>query len=87
MQLVVLARGGVRCVYEEVIDLSSFGPLSIQRASHVEPDALAQWKADLKPVGGPTLGPFTCRSEAIAAERAWLDANWLDRPPLHRLVG
>lgn len=33
------------------------------------------WWADLTPVEGPVLGPFTKRSEALAAEAEWLEAN------------
>jgi len=29
--------GGVRCVYDEPIDLNAIGELTIRRASHVEP--------------------------------------------------
>ena len=32
------------------------------------------------PVGGPVLGPFDRRSEALEAERAWLEAHWLLPP-------
>ena len=28
-------------------------------------------------VGGPVLGPFPHRSEALTAERQWLKSNWL----------
>jgi hypothetical protein len=31
---------------------------------------------------GPRLGPFALRSEALAAEQHWLEANWLPRPSL-----
>ena len=30
------------------------------------------WLVDLAPSGGPVLGPFASRREAIAAEEAWL---------------
>jgi hypothetical protein len=69
-------HGQVHCIYGESIDLSALGTLSIRRASHVEPDTSGQWWADLAPVRGPKLGPFTKRSEALAAESAWLD-NYL----------
>ncbi len=72
MELVVDAGGGVRCVYGEELDLREIGRLSITRASHVEPDAEGCWWADMGPVGGPMLGPFTSRSEALRAERGWL---------------
>ena len=32
-----------------------------------------RWIADLRPVGGPVLGPFLLRGEALAAEREWLE--------------
>src|SRR5450755_2373690 len=48
--------GVVRCLYSEVIDLSTFGAASIQPASNVEPDEHGGWWADLAPVKGPRLG-------------------------------
>jgi hypothetical protein len=80
MELVIECAGNVRFVYDESVDLTSLGPLSIRRASHVEPDEQGRWHADLSPVGGPRLGPFYCRSSALAAEQAWLGTNWLARP-------
>ena len=77
MQLLIQPDGLVRCVYAETLDLASLGQLMIQRGSHVEPDANGHWLADLSPVNGPVLGPFSLRSDALAAERAWLEANWL----------
>lgn len=77
MQLVIQPNGDVRCVYAEDIDLTRFGPLTIQRGSHVEPTADGRWTADLSPVNGPVLGPFTTRTEALAAEVEWLQSNWL----------
>jgi hypothetical protein len=81
MQLVVARGGVVRCLYTEVIDLAALGGLSIQRASHVEPDDDGQWWADLSPVNGPRLGPYTCRSQALAAEQGWLECNLPQPPP------
>jgi len=77
MQLVIKPGGVVRCVYAEAIDLSALGNPAISRASHVEPDEQGRWSADLSPVSGPVLGPFDHRSEALEAEQAWLEANWL----------
>lgn len=79
MELVVKLGGRVRYVYEELIDLSSLGQVSITRASHVEPDQRGNWHADLSPLGGPQLGPFACRSLALAAETGWLRRHWLVR--------
>lgn len=75
MEILVLPGGLVCSLYDEVIDLASLGPLSIRRASHVEPDADGNWYADLALVGGPKLGPHARRSEALAVEKTWLEAN------------
>jgi len=49
------------------------GEARTARASHVEPTSDNRWTADLSPVGGPVLGPFDERSEALKAEVAWLN--------------
>jgi hypothetical protein len=75
MQLVVKTDGSVRCVYAEELDLRALGSLTITRASRVEPGSRGQWVADLSPVGGPVLGPFSRRSQALHAEQDWLNAH------------
>jgi hypothetical protein len=80
MELHIDPGGTIRCVYDEAVPLTELGAVNIQRASHVEPTSTGQWTADLSPVAGPVLGPFIHRSAALAAERAWLDANWLASP-------
>jgi hypothetical protein len=77
MQMVIDARGNVHCLYGEAIDLSLLGTVSIRRASHVEPDCDGKWWANLAPVGGPMLGPFDRRSEALQLEQSWLEIHWL----------
>ena len=77
MQLLIDRDGSVRCVYDETIDLTQLGRLSISRGSHVEPDQAGRWFADLAPVNGPKLGPFDHRSDALRAEAQWLDQHWL----------
>jgi hypothetical protein len=77
MNILIAADGSARCVYGEAIDLGLLGRTQLRRASHVEPDERGRWRADLSPVGGPVLGPFERRSEALAAERRWLDEHWL----------
>ena len=77
MRLVVDSRGSVHCLYDETIDLRGLGQASIRRASHVEPNDAGQWRADLSPVGGPILGPYPLRSQALEAETAWLESHWL----------
>ncbi len=82
MELVIDNDGDIKTIYDELIDLKSLGMVSVTRASHVEPDGSGNWTADLGPVGGPRLGPFGQRSEALKAELDWLERNWLTRPAL-----
>ena len=77
MQILISPDGTLHCLYSEALDLTALGQPAIRRASHVEPDAVGQWRADLSPVGGPTLGPFPRRSEALKAEVEWLETNLL----------
>ena len=77
MQLLIEPSGNCRCVYSEAIDVRQIGEASIRRGSHVEPTSDGRWTADLSPVNGPILGPFSTRSDALDAEVAWLLENWL----------
>lgn len=75
----VETNGTVTCLYTEEIQLKSVGKVSLRRASCVEPLG-DQWTADMAPVGGPLLGPFDERSQALAAEVLWLEQNLLGDP-------
>ncbi len=77
MQMVVGTDGTVCFIYDELIDLACLGQAQIRRASHVEPDEDGRWWADLSPAAGPVLGPFERRSDALAAESAWLESHVL----------
>lgn len=77
MLMSIGSGGDIRCLYSEEMDLSSIGALTIERASHVEPDHTGQWYADMSPVNGPKLGPFAQRSAALAAEVSYLERNVL----------
>ncbi len=79
VQLIIEPGGAVHAIYSEVINLAALGSPAISRASHVEPDPHGRWWADLSPLDGPTLGPFDCRSQALAVEQEWLEIHWLDR--------
>ena len=79
MLLVINPGGRIATIYGELIDLTLLGRLEISRASHVEPGSQGCWAADLRPVNGPVLGPFNRRSEALDAERDWLETHWLLR--------
>ncbi|QEG41331.1 hypothetical protein [Roseimaritima ulvae] len=76
-ELVIEPGGMVRMVYSELLEPHLLGRPTIRRGSHVEPTADGHWTADLSPVNGPTLGPFTNRSAALRAEVAWLHEHWL----------
>lgn len=55
---------------------NKLGNASIKRASYVEPiDGTTNWSVDLSLVGGPIMGPFTTRDEAISIEIDWLLKN------------
>lgn len=70
--------GTVVMIYTDEINIAAFGKVrSIARASHVEPTNGNQWAADMGPVGGPVLGPFAKRSEALEAEVKWIEDNIL----------
>ena len=74
----IIDRGGkIRMIYSELVDPHQLGRPTITRGSHVEPTLDGRWTADLSPVAGPLLGPFDKRSEALAAEVAWLRMHWL----------
>lgn len=77
MELLVDSAGDIRCIYSEDVDLKELGPAKIRRASHVEPTADGDWTADMAPMGGPVLGPFQLRSEALEAEVEWLEGKLL----------
>lgn len=72
--LIVLEDGTVDTLWDDALAalLRALGRVSIRRASHVEPTPDGVWAADLEPSGGPVLGPFPFRGDALAAERAWL---------------
>ncbi len=58
--------------------LRKLGPVSVKRVSHVEPSG-DQWTADMSPVGGPVLGPFDTRAQALESEKEWLRQSYLPR--------
>lgn len=74
------ADGRVRFIYADgLVGLLELGASTVYRASHVEPIPGGGWTADLGPSGGPVLGPYVLRADALAAEVAWLEGRWADR--------
>lgn len=82
MELLITQEGTIRCLYDETLPLTELGQLKIQRGSHVEPTPQGEWTADLSPVGGPLLGPFCIRTDALRAETGWLRTHWLIPSPI-----
>jgi len=80
MTIVIDADGTTRMIYaDELAGLSGEGEAATLRASHVEPEA-GSWWADMSPVGGPRLGPFKLRGEALQAEVQWLNEHGVPVP-------
>lgn len=74
----ISADGRVSFLWDDALaDLTGEGATVIRRASHVEPAPGGGWTADLSPSGGPVLGPFPYRGDALDAERQWLEDNRL----------
>jgi hypothetical protein len=87
MDVYILPGGTVQTVYSDDLDLGALeealGSPVVRRASHVEPCGLG-WTADMGPSGGPVLGPFAKRGQALEAETAWLHGKILGGGIGHR---
>ena len=70
-------QGDLKFIYDDELmaELADVGQPTIRRASHVEPTTDGRWEADLSPVGGPKLGPFDFRSQALHTEAQWLEEH------------
>lgn len=67
-------KGNLIYIYsDEISFLQDLGKASVRRASHVEPTEDGKWTAEM--VGGPILGPFDLRGQALSAEVSWLKEN------------
>lgn len=76
IEIVCKTDGSLSAIWDDgLAPLVSEGTATITRASHVEPTEDGRWTADLSPSGGPVLGPFTLRKNALDAEREWLRAK------------
>ena len=76
-ELSIAPNGELHFIFDDALQpFLDLGDASIKRASHVEPKE-SLWFADLVLVGGPVLGPFRLRSEALEAEVAWLLDHWI----------
>ena len=79
--LMISPTGEISFIHsDDLVEFLELGLATIRRVSHVEPVG-TEWLVDMKPCGGPTLGPFRLRGEALAAEVAWLE-NEMQNGPL-----
>ena len=74
--ITITDTGGFKFIHADALrPLMDLGTTTTRRASHVEPAPNGtDWMADLSPVDGPVLGPFTTRAAALAAERRWIES-------------
>ena len=76
MLVTITPDGTLKFLYnDDLRPLMELGKSTVSRASDVEPTAEGEWTADLSRVGGPVLGPFKLREQALAAEVSWLENN------------
>ena len=91
MKITFEVDGRIRFIYDDTTAqvAAEVGPLSVKRASHVEPyigpDGITLgWFADMGPVGGPKLpseySAYATRQEALDAEREWLVQHGIPVP-------
>ena len=72
-KLLIKADGEITAIYSDrLAEFFAEGKAETTRASHVEPKG-TEWTADMSPLGGPILGPFALRQEALDAEVRWLE--------------
>lgn len=83
MQAIVRPDGTIEFLYSDIHKklIESATEVKNPRVSDVEPtqDGKA-WVADMSRVGGPELGPFPTRDEALRREVEWLEAHGLPDP-------
>jgi len=72
---IVISGDRLRFIHQDdLAEAMQVGNATTFRASYVEPGEDG-WNADLRPVNGPVLGPFTRRDTALQAEAKWLCEN------------
>jgi hypothetical protein len=84
MNITIQPNGMMTYIYnDDMLDLMEEGTSTTRRVSHVEPDTSRsngiRWTADMSPVGGPMLGPYRSREDALEAEVRWLEGKDLNR--------
>lgn len=92
MKITFEVDGRIKFIYDDTVAevmREVGGKLNVKRASHVEPTVcdlyeggpkFDGWQADMSPVGGPVLGPYGTRGQALDAERNYLVSLDIPRP-------
>jgi hypothetical protein len=81
-QILIAADGSIRFIWDdELVELITAGTARVDRASRVDPSPggpqFAGWTVDLTLSDGPVLSGFALRSQALAAERKWIEEHVL----------
>lgn len=86
LRLSIDQSGVIEAIYsDDLAGLCELGAATITRASNVEPYAREDWAAGgwaATMANGVVLGPYRLRSEALAAEVAYLEARLFPGVPV-----
>lgn len=78
MKISIRPDGKIEHIYSDRLAyLTDLGKSETKRISSVEPTEKGDWLVDLSPIGGPKLGPFSLREDALQAEVKWVERNYL----------
>jgi len=70
--LIITATGKVECLYTEAVDLSTLGPLTVNRATDIAYDNEAgQWR--VRDMSGKAVYGNCSREACLAWERSYLE--------------
>jgi len=72
MEIYIDRTGNASCIYDEAINLSAIGAVSIRRASHVEPGRTGRVAGGHGDSRRSQAGPVYRRSEALASEEQYI---------------
>ena len=76
--LTIDENGNGKAIYsDELADYFAATGAKITRASSVEPGLDGKWTVDLTVSGGPIIGGFRLRDDALKYEVEWLNKNYL----------
>lgn len=78
IRLTIDSEGNGKAIYsDDLADYFAATGAKITRASSVEPGPDGKWVVDLTVSGGPVVGGFKLREDALRFEVDWLEKNYL----------